>query len=272
MREFYLENQNGEKYPFNYSTNTIATDIKGLGFERDLTYLQFENNYQMIKDESPRSKIQMTLIFINGYSGYDRFLQYLKGSTDLKLYYKTDDTKYVNTQISSMTKTELESNTIKSQVTFDKLSMWQKDIIQNINVEVVNNAKTFPFIFPYTFSQSYKGKVKLTNLGTFKAPTRIEIKGAVNNPEIIILQENKDISKLRLNIQSNNCTIIIDSNNSNQIMKKIENGVIYDIYQMQDFNEDNFLYLPVGISELEFKPGVSANTTCKITFTEEYLG
>jgi len=45
-----------------------------------------------------------------------------------------------------------------------------------------------------------------------------------------------------------------------------------NIYTNQDFNFDNFLYLPVGSYTIRFEPGVTEKTTCKVTIIEMYEG
>jgi hypothetical protein len=51
-----------------------------------------------------------------------------------------------------------------------------------------------------------------------------------------------------------------------------QSGVITDIYALQDFEEDNFMFLDHGNYEIEFKPGVATKTICRVTILEGYLG
>lgn len=272
MRELYLSNQNGERYYFSYQDHTLATNLDGLGVEREITYLKYDQVYQRVKEDNPRTTITMTLIFLNGYQGYSSFLAYLRRCKELRLYYRSDELRYCDVEIPTITKSELSSNTIQSSLTLDKLSLWQKDVEATITVEKIDNNKSYPFVYPYVYSQSFEGKVTVTNRSSEKAPMKIEIFGAVSNPEITILQDDRKISGLKLYVESENCHIIVDSNVKKQEMKMIENGEERDIYQYQDFTEENFLFLPQGSYIIEFRPGVSSLTSCRITFVEGYLG
>ena len=65
--------------------------------------------------------------------------------------------------------------------------------------------------------------------------------------------------------------IEISADPVNQYIKKIANGEEIDIYHLQDFSYDNFLFLPPGVSEVYFDPGVREVISCEISFREEYI-
>ena len=134
MREFYLENQSGSKYFFNFKNQTLASELSGLGFEKTNTYIKFGKTYKKVKEEIEITSINMTLYFLKGYAGYNEFLSFLKETSELKLFYKAKDTKYCYVDIPSLSKTELIAGTVKSDIVFDKLSLWQKDITTSIEV------------------------------------------------------------------------------------------------------------------------------------------
>ena len=272
MREFYLVNQNGESYYFSYRNNTLATDITGLGFDKDIVYLKYDTEYKKAKENTPLGSINMKLIFLEGYKGYASFLKYLKRSKELNLYYKSDDLKFCNIEIKSLSKEELVAGTIQSSIHIDRLSLWQKQKLYNMNIEKFDDNKSYPFKYPYTYSQSNRGTLTVSNEGSEKASLRIEIEGAVNNPELIITKDDKVLSRLRLYVVNSKCSIVVDSNVRNQIMTLKDSKGTKSIYENQDFEQDNFLFVDPGTYDLEFKPGVTTNTTCKIILTEFYLG
>ena len=154
----------------------------------------------------------------------------------------------------------------------DRLSLWQKQKLYNMNIEKFDDNKSYPFKYPYTYSQSNRGSLTISNEGSEKASLRIEIEGAVNNPELIITKDDKVLSRLRLYVVNSKCSIVVDSNVRNQIMTLKDSKGTKSIYENQDFEQDNFLFVDPGTYDLEFKPGVTTNTTCKIILTEFYLG
>lgn len=80
------------------------------------------------------------------------------------------------------------------------------------------------------------------------------------------------MQRLKLYVESEDATLTVISNPSEQVIQMIENGTTYDIYGMQDFEADNFLFVNHGDYEIEFKPGVGSTTICRITLFEGYMG
>ena len=78
MREFYLVDEVGSTFTFDHKTKVLFTEVEGIGIERDNTYMNFDGTYKLVKRESPLGSISSMLIFLNGYSGYTEFLNFLK--------------------------------------------------------------------------------------------------------------------------------------------------------------------------------------------------
>ncbi len=274
IRKFYLENVYGEKYYFNLSNNTLLTEINGLGFTLDMKYLKYNNVYKRYDATTPLLEVKEKVIFLDGYNGYKRFVDFLSISNkNMKLYYETKVFKaYCYVEISHLSKGELVSSTIQSSIVFKKLSLW----INEKDYEVIANGtisgKVYPYTYPFSYSSSYAGKINISNEGNEKAPLVITIEGDVVEPEILIKRNNEVVSSLRLYITDNDIKITINAFPSNQEITMIKDGVETDIYSEQDFTEDNFIFLDHGDYEIEFKPGVSTTTTCKIKVIEGYLG
>lgn len=103
-------------------------------------------------------------------------------------------------------------------------------------------------------------------------PLKIKITGNVFNPRVIIRQNGEVVNALRLLLdERENPVIEVSSDPIDQYIKRTRNGEVTDIYQYQDFSYDNFLFLPPGISEIFFDPGVREPSTCDVTFREEYI-
>lgn len=273
IRKLYLMNQKGLPYFFDYRTHTLMSNVSGLGFSHEITYLKFNDFYERVERNTPLSEISGTLTFLKGYSGYSTFLNYLKdGDKGLRLYYQSDNLKYAYVEIKSVSKAELQGGVLQCDIVFDKTSPWLKDNIISLDLNMDERGKVYPYAYPYFYSLSYEGKVNIHNQGSSKAPLKIEMIGAVNNPEILVKRNGEVISTLRLYKSSSNCRITISSDIRDQYIVMEEAGVSKDIYQDQDFTCDNFLFIEPGESLLEFKPGVNEPTSCRITMTEGYLG
>lgn len=274
IRAFYLENEYGELYYFNHKNQTIITQASGLGFSLDIKYLEYNKYFAKTESKLPLTDITETLIFLKGYQGYKAFVDYIsKAKEALKLHYETPAFKaYCYVDILSLSKGELVASTIQSQIVFKKVSMWVKEKTYEIIANGTSAGKVYPYTYPYHYERSYQGVIYINNQGLDEATLNIEIHGAFYHPEVTILKNGYVISKMKLYVESDNASIVLISIPSKQEITLIENGIEQDIYGMQDFEEDNFLFMSHGHYEIEFKPGVATESLCKITLLEGYLG
>lgn len=274
MRQLYLVNEVGTTYFFDFRSNTLISDISDIGFSKENTYLTYDNTYLKVEEKNPQSTLDFTVVFLKGYEGYTAFLNFLKVSKgELRLFYKvSDDAKFCYVAVKSLSKTQLSSGVISSNLTLDKLSLWIKRDTSTIAVNEDVNGKVFPFKYSFTYSASFNGTINVRNDGEIKAPLNVTITGAVDNPTLEVIKNGVVISKLKLLVKSTSCVIEVSAEEINQYMTMKENGVTKNIYANQDFTCDNFLFLEPGEYQLKFSPGVSSRTTCKVTIMEGYSG
>jgi hypothetical protein len=274
IRQFYLENEYGDIYYFNHRNQTLISQVSGLGFSLDMKYLEYSRFYSRSEYNIPLSEITETIIFLRGYEGYKTFVDYIsKSNKEYKLHYENDAFKaYCYVDIASLTKAELISNTIQSNIVFKKLSLWLKEKSYEIIANGSSSGKVYPYSYPYYYSSSYEGKTFVRNNGLNDAPLVIEMIGSVVDPELLIKKDGEVVSVLRLYLTAEDITITINSIPSKQEMVMDESGVITDIYGLQDFESENFIFLEHGDYEIEFKPGVATESICRVTVLEGYLG
>lgn len=274
IRQFYIENEYGDIYYFNHKNQTIISQVSGLGFSLDLKYLEYNHFYARSEYNIPLSDITETIVFLRGYQGYKDFVDFIsKSNKEYKLYYQNDAFKaYCYVDVASLSKAELVSSTIQSNIVFKKLSLWLKEKSYEIVANGSSSGKVYPYIYPYYYSGSYEGKIYLRNEGLNDAPIVIEMIGSVVDPEVLIKKNGEVISILRLYLTAEDITITINSIPSKQEMTMNEAGAVTDIYGIQDFEEDNFIFLDHGDYEIEFKPGVATESICRVTVLEGYLG
>jgi hypothetical protein len=248
--------------------------VSGLGFSLDLKYLEYNHFYARSEYNIPLSDITETIVFLRGYQGYKDFVDFIsKSNKEYKLYYQNDAFKaYCYVDVASLSKAELVSSTIQSNIVFKKLSLWLKEKSYEIVANGSSSGKVYPYIYPYYYSGSYEGKIYLRNEGLNDAPIVIEMIGSVVDPEVLIKKNGEVISILRLYLTAEDITITINSIPSKQEMTMNEAGAVTDIYGIQDFEEDNFIFLDHGDYEIEFKPGVATESICRVTVLEGYLG
>lgn len=274
IRQFYIENKYGDIYYFDHQNQTLISQVSGLGYSLDFKYLEYQNYYARSEYNIPLTEISMTLVFLKGYEGYKVFVDFINQcNEDIKLYYQTDAFKaYCFVDLATISKAELVAGTIQSSITLKKLSLWLKEKSYEIIANGSSSGKVYPYSYPYYYSSSYEGKAFIRNEGLNDAPIVIEMIGNVIDPEVLIKKNGEVVSTLRLYLSAENITVTINSIPSKQQIIMDEAGVVSDIYGLQDFEEDNFIFLDHGDYEIEFKPGVATETICKVTVLEGYLG
>ena len=272
MRKLYLVNEVGTPYFLDYKNNTIIETIDGLGYEFDIEYQDFADKFVENKRKLQQRVINVTLIFLEGYEGFTKWREYVTKSKELRLFYSADGLKYCYVNVQSTTKSQLEASVIRSAVRIECLSLWLIEKSNTINVIQSGEGKTYPYRFAYVYSISFNGMIIVSNECVKNVPLKIKITGNVLNPRVIIRQNGEVVSALRLLVdERENPVIEISSDPTDQYIRRTINGQVTDIYQDQDFSYDNFLYLPPGLSEIFFDPGVREPSTCEITYQEEYI-
>lgn len=274
IRKIWLKNDMGNIYEFTYKNHTLVTNILGVGASLTNDYTLYESTYKKIDYQIPLTQITLTLIFIEGYHGFKKFTDYLYKSNISMLFLQTEaSTRYCYVHLSELPKSELKSNTVISDLKFEKASLWLENYTNTIEINTETVGKVYPHTFPFLFSDSNQGSIELENKGYKPAPTIIHINGAVKDPILYLYQNGTLISSCRIFLETDNefHKIIIDSRpNAQKIVKSVDQDVT-NIYELQDFERDNFLYLPVGRAKVVFDPGKISSATCSIEFVESYL-
>lgn len=275
MRQLYLVNEVGTTYFFDMRSNTLINGISDLGFQKELDYLTFEDTSVVVKEKNVLGEVQLGLVFLEGYQGYTNFIDFKKKSKGrMRLFYKIkDDIKFIYVAIKQLTKTELQSGVLQCTLIMDKLSLWLKRASMVIDVRAGTEGKIFPYSYPYKYTASYNGEADITNNGEYKAALKIYIKGGVSNPSIELIKDGEVVSKMRLIVEANDCEIEVNADVSDQYMKIKVDGLESNIYQLQDFTCDNFLFVEPGTYTLRFNPGTNVEGTfARVSYIEGYSG
>jgi hypothetical protein len=274
IRKLWLESNTGKLFKFDETNHVLVKGVTGLGLYFSNNYIHQVLNYTKVSETIPLTNITFTLVFLNGYQGFNSFLSFVGGEkTGLKLKYKWGNSeRYVNVELKEASKGELLGGAIVSEITLEKTSMWLNDVETSVMVDVSTVGKVFPFTYPFTFSETSSGSLTLVNNGVEDAPAIIEIEGAIYYPRLDFYSGLTLVTSLHLLLESTDesTKIMVSSHPDDLYIKAFINGAWLDIYDVQDFDCDNFCYIPKGTVRVEFLPGVLTNTTCKITYTECY--
>ena len=152
--------------------------------------------------------------------------------------------KYCYINIVSSSKTQLESNILRSEVKVDCLSLWLVNKTAHIDVVDVGGGKIYSYSYPYVYAVSFNGKVTVNNNSPRSVPLTLRLTGNCLNPRVIIRQNGVDVQTLRLIIDERESpTIEICSKPTNQYIRRYTADGEDDYYDKQDFSYDNFLFL-----------------------------
>jgi len=271
-RKLYLVNEVGSTFYFDYVHNCLIENLDGLGFEFDIEYENFEADFVETKRSIPQRSITLDLVFLDGYQGFTRWREFVTKSNKLRLFYSCDGVKYCYVNVRSSTKTQMESNSLRTQVVVDCLSLWLVNKSYSFNVRDMGGGKIYTYTYPHEYAVSFNGSITVVNESSRRIPMVIRLIGNLYNPRVIVRQNGVEVSSLRLLIdERDQPTIEVSAVPTNQYINKIEGSEVTDYYDKQDFSYDNFLYLPSGESEVFFDPGVREEATCEIEFKEEYV-
>ena len=272
MRKFYIINDRGSRFDFGSGTKVLVQNPQGLGFSRSITYVAYDDIFRKLDERNELGEISLELVFLEGYPGYRRFLSFVQEGGEVTFYYQSDETRYVFCELESLSKTELQAGALVCTLKVRKLSYWFRDVTAEISIDIGRSGKAYPYRYSYQYSSSYKGMTKLTNGGWCKAPLRLVMTGDMENPEVIISKDGEEVSRLRIMYSSKDMTVSVDSFPTRQSITIRDGDETFDGYEYQDFECGNFLFLPKGTYDLEFRPHGNAAPTLTVTMTEGYLG
>lgn len=275
MREFWLEDDLGEKYSFSNNLKCLASNPSNFGLQNENTYFEYQNSFVTATTSIPMRKPTLDLMFIEGYKSYQEFLQFISNAKELRLFYKAYDTKYCLVDIYQLTKGDLTAATsLKSQIVFNQKSMWMKEFKVSITTEANGSYKAYDYSYSYEYAEVVNNQIEATNNGSTDAPVNYTIIGSLNNPEVIVEQNGQVICKSKFNLTYDNATLEVISEEGKELMQvTTSDGRLVNVYQQQDFTSDGFLFLPKGRSIIKINPGaVGQSHIYNVTFHEMYQG
>ena len=263
MRELYLEKALKNFYLFQTGStiNCIATNISGLGFEYPTSFIK-------TSEQDIMSKIEMDLVFLNGYVGYKNFVDFISEEGWTMLHYSpegdlTNKDYTCKINIERIDKGELgPGNSLICKVVLNKISRWF-----NFKQHTISVSSTAP------------AKIIYNNNTAFKVPITITFKNSVTNPDIKIYKKGQEdnsfstpYSRCKLNYKSSGWLKIDSREGEEEMVDSVFYGDDINVYPMQDFRYSGFLYLNKGESVIVIEVGNTEAAKVLVTATYQYLG
>lgn len=190
MRQFYLQNEYGEKIAFQ-GGDIFFYEPSGLGFEDNNDYEASGNYFIRTSNEFEQVPINGNLIFMPGdqYQNYFNFANWIFEAKSLKIGYKPAKQWYfIDVDLISLDKEEInELNLLEVPATFYPKTPWylEQQVKIDIGGELNDNIKRYAYTYPYRYSNTIKkGSAVFTLAAQLPSGFDLTIDGAAYNPII----------------------------------------------------------------------------------------
>ena len=276
IRQFYLENEYGQRWNLNHPDSGLLINPDGLGYSMDTSYVaighSFIRNYLKEKQQS----ISGTLVFGTKvpYRAYSGFITYVNMAESLKLIYKTDVGEfYRDVDLVEVRKTErTETKVLECPVKFTCRSLFYSNQVDRFVVSRSKGELRWDFTWPARFNDYGFRRVLVQNTGHVPAGFELEIYGYCENPSVIVTQGGREVSRVKFptTLQTGE-KILYSSVDGNLYCYRVdEEGVESNFSDSLDINNTNFFKLPVGDSKIEFTSDTGASNRTVMTIYRFY--
>lgn len=229
-----------------YNLDSI-TDISGLGYELIVSAISTDIEDYITKIIQKKKNITFTYFSDTGYSGGNSLTSWIEKNINKMVCLEYNDTQkilYMRGIIVSNNKSDLDYfKSLPQTLTFQPLTPFFEKVENEIYIRVSSTGKSYPYRYPYSYGLNIIENNEITNTYIKEAPLIVEINGVVENPIIILLDENEDIyNEVRFNDTTllEGQKIIIDG-----LEKKIwfddGSGNLVDYYYKVDGGYDSYL-------------------------------
>lgn len=275
IRQFYLENEYGQRWNLNRPASGLLISPDGLGYSMDASYAaighSFIRNYLKEKQQS----ISGTLIFgKTPYKACSSFITYVNTAESLRLIYKTDAGEYYrDVDLVEFGKTErTEAKVLECPVKFNCRSLFYSNQVDRFVVSRSEGELRWDFTWPARFNDYGFRRVMIENTGHVPAGFELEIYGYCENPSVIVTQGGKELSRVQFpTILQTGEKILYSSVDGNLYCYRVdEEGMEENFSDSLDINNTNFFKLPVGDSQIEFTSDTGASNRTVMTIYRFY--
>lgn len=281
VRQFYLENEKGQKYDLmDREKYCFLYEPGGLGYSYSTDYLLLGNTFIENIRTLEKGLINGSLV-TRYYDNFKDFCDFVEQSKKLKFAYivpfekKSPVTYYKDVKIASIEKTEKdkESGMLITPVTFDCLSLWysRNDIIYTITKR--DREIRWNFRWASRFTSYGSRNIVFNNQGHVEAPIIVEMDGYLINPCISVFSNGKELYSLKIPItlQAYEKLLYSSADNNSYLYKEETDGTLTKLFKNDyiDINKNNIFKLPQGISEVRLTAGDEV-LSAKLSILEQF--
>lgn len=270
MRKFILTNALGNTWNLN-EIETFIHDIKGLGQEHKVTYVQLGTKFIKENDLLLQKSITGKIRFYS-YAEYRTFSLFIQHKP-LSLMYESDGKYNIKISIDKLEKKELETGGLYCQITIKSLGTFYKTVVAENMKEQVAAGKTYPYAYPYTYYDYSNGEVVIDSDSVLESSTKISIFGPCTNPSYMHMVNGvrKASGKINATIPEGH-KLVIDCISVPYSIKEftLENALVKDLYEKSDFSTERFLMMEYGKNRITFSHESSEKMKISVEGAIEY--
>lgn len=174
----------------------LVTEISGLGYSLKVSTIQTDVEDYITKVVQQKKPISFTYIQ-RGYTAGNSFTQWNeKHINDLVCleYFDTKQVLFMRGLITDNSKTELDQfKMLPQKITFQPLTPFFEKVENDVFIKVSSEGKSYPFTYPYCYGLNIIENNVITNTYIKEAPLIVEIYGRIENPIILLVDENETI-------------------------------------------------------------------------------
>lgn len=230
-----------------------ADTPRNLGFELEFTTLEsrLTTYFTSAREKKLSTTLNLNFLRPNAYEKANAFKRFVQKYLNKRMIFEYNDTtseiKNWEGKVQRFGQDELnEFGTLVCPISF--LPATPKYIRRNnvITIRPATTGKFYPYKYPYSYGKSTVENNILNNTYFDEVPLRVTIYGAMNNPQISLL--DVDTNEIYSTVRFENLYVaegeelIVDAINSKVLIKR--NGILtsaYD-YLSKDASLDSFLY------------------------------
>lgn len=279
IRNFYFENELGQRVDCQkVNGNLFLFNITGLGFEKDVEYVQIGNSFIKNKEKIKQGIIEGELEFYDmTYDEYSNFIDFVLKSESLKIIYipkKNNRIEYYrDIDVVKIEKNDEDDfNVLTSPITIFCTSLWYKENNVVYMAEETENEMRWDFDWDSKFTDYENRNLVFENKGHVEAPFLLEMNGYVLNPKIQVYVNKQKIYELALDITIEENEKLMYSTKDNDLFLYLihADNSQENLFNYLDLNNINFFKLPKGVSEVRIS-GENEILNTRLTIFEEYV-
>ena len=270
IRSFKLTNAIGQTYDLD-SMNSFFHNVKGLGQEHKVTYVQLGTHFIKEKDLLSQKTIQGIILFkdYKEYSAFSLFIQ----QKPITLTYKAADTYHIQVSIDKLGKAERETGGLFCSIIFKSLGTYYKTILVKNAHDTTEIGKQYPVTYPYTYRDTSSGVIEIESDSVLESPVKINIFGPCVNPSYTHYLNSafESSGKINATVEEGH-KIVVDTTQIPYSIKEytIDNIFVSDLYGKSDFSTERFILLKYGKNKISFVHESSDSLNISVEARIEY--